>query len=117
MDFQKFAFTDRGWSPQFEKWPAFRARLKVRFDEELTNYGSRVRREVEALGARPARSRYSVKNIEWFALYQIGDWSSTRIEECRSSEKGDESTVLKGIKTAAELLQWKTLRSDRSPAT
>jgi hypothetical protein len=39
--------------------------------------------------------------------------SLVEIEDLRGSDKGDESTVSKGIKAAVDLLDWKELRGRR----
>jgi hypothetical protein len=108
---QRFTFKD-GWSPQSERLSIFRARVNARFKTELTDFETRVRMLIESKGGLPTRRRYSVDNFKWFAQYQLRGMSSVQIENARGSAKGDESTVLKGIKTAAQLVGWNHLRSD-----
>jgi hypothetical protein len=114
VDYEKFVFEDSGWSPQFETWVRFRRGIQARFKEQLIAYEQKVRKLIESRGGQRVRHRYSVKNFEWFALYQLRGMSSVQIEHCRTAAKGDESTVLKGIHTAERLLGWKSLRSDSS---
>ena len=111
VDYEMFSFEDAGWNPQFETWASYRTRVQGRFKTELQTYERKVRKLVESQGGERARRRHSVKNFEWFALYQLCGMSSVQIENARGAETGDESTVLKGIKTAAQLLDWHSLRS------
>lgn len=106
-----FRFEYPGWDPQFERWHVFRRAAVTEFEKQLQAYEKQQRSLMESQGAVRARRRYSIQNLKWFALYQLAGRSTMQILEERPDLKGDPSTVLKGIKTAAELLQWKTLRS------
>jgi hypothetical protein len=116
LDYVRFEFVDVGWGPQFEKWAAFRARVRKRFEEELKAYECYIRSKIESRGGQLARYRYSAVNLEWFALYQLRGLSSTRILKEHESSKSDASTILKGIKTAATVLGWMSLRTE-SPSS
>jgi hypothetical protein len=48
--------------------------------------------------------------MDWFVLFQIGGLSSGAIRRRFAPDTSDASSILRGIKTAARLLQWKTLR-------
>jgi hypothetical protein len=111
VNYEKFTLAEAAWGPQWETWSIYSARVKARFKDELQAYEMRVRTLIESRGGQRARRRYSVNNLEWFVFYQICGMSSVQIENARGGAKGDESTVLKGIKTAAELLSWNHLRS------
>ena len=111
VDYERFTFEDAGWSPQCETWSSDQIDLQKRFKRTLRKYERRVRRLIERRGGRRARLRHSVKNLEWFAYYQLRGMSSVQIAAASDAPEGDASTVLKGIKTAAQLLSWTSLRS------
>jgi len=108
-----FQFRHPGWDPQFQRWPSFRASIRRRFQSELKIYEQRLRSLVESQGAVRARSRFTSENFAWFALYQLGGMSTGRILKQYRDLEGDESTILKGVKTAANLLQWKHIRKGK----
>jgi hypothetical protein len=87
--------------------------MRKQFEKSLGAYEERLRSLVESRGAVRARQRYSVDNFEWFALYQLTKMPSSRILKRRLDLKGDESSILKGVKTAAALLHWQGLRKSR----
>lgn len=108
-----FQFEHAGWNPQLQRWTSFRDSIEKAFQSELKVYEQRSRSLMESQGAIRARRRFSADNFAWFALYQLGSMSAVRILRQRPDLKGDESTILKGVKTAAGLLQWKTIRKAR----
>jgi hypothetical protein len=112
-DNRLFKFEHPGWDPQLERWPKVRAEIREQFKKTLTTFEARLRSLVESRGAVHARRQYSVDNFEWFALYQLAKMSSPRILKQRPDLKGDASTILKGIRAAAELLNWQTPRKSR----
>jgi hypothetical protein len=110
-----FQFEHPGWDPQIQRWTSFRDSIEKRFQRQVQEYEQRLRSAVEAQGAVRARRRFRADHFEWFALYQLGSMSAVRILKGRLDLKGDESTILKGVKTAAGLLQWKSIRKIRRP--
>src|ERR1035438_2156096 len=52
-------------------------------------------------GAERVRCRYGANHFLWFASYQLGGMSPSKILRTCHNLKGDESTILKGVKTAA----------------
>jgi hypothetical protein len=108
-----FTFESDGWDPQFQRWDIFRKSIKEEFQRQLDAYEQRLRSLLESQGAVRARQRYSPNHFAWFALYQLGGLSTVRILQQRPDLKGDASTILKGVKTAACLMQWKHIRKGR----
>ena len=113
VDYEGLSFEDPGWNPQFETLASFRRRLHKRFSQELERYERRIRVLIESQGGRRAQRTFSADNCRWLALYQMRGKSLVEIEDLRGSDKGDESTVSKGIKAAVDLLDWKELRGRR----
>lgn len=109
-DERRFRFEDPGWDPQWERWSDYCASLVGRWKSAVARYEKEMRALVASRGAVPARKRFSSRNFEWFVLYQLGGISSVRILARYDDVEGDESTVLKGVKVAAALLQWGHLR-------
>lgn len=107
---QCFEFRDDGWCPQLQKWATYKSQLLKKFQDATSAYEVRMRTLTESRGADPVPSRYSPANFEWFAMYQLGGVSTVGILKHQPKLSGDESTINKGIKTAAKLLQWKTMR-------
>jgi len=110
---RQFTFKHLGWDPQFERWARFRNAVTKEFQTYLNHYHQRLSSRMESQGALRARRQFSVDNFEWFALYQLGGMSASRILESRLDQKHDESTIMKGVNTAAGLLQWKNPRRVR----
>lgn len=108
-----FTLEHCGWEPQSQTWASFRDIIQREFKRQLGAYEQRLRSLMESQGVVRARHRHSLKHFEWFALYQLGGMSTTRILQRCPDLKGDESTILKGVKTAAGLLQWKNIRKAR----
>ena len=107
---RQFTFRHRDWNPQFERQASFHKSITEQFHASLKAYEERLCFVMESQGAVRARKGHSVDNFEWFALCQLGGMTATEILELRPDLKGDESTILKGVKTAARLLEWKNLR-------
>ena len=110
-----FNFEHPGWDPQFQRWADYRAYVKDLFDKELRSYERRIRTLIESRKAVPTRARYSVHNFEWFALYQFGGLSQSKIAELYTTadETPDLSTIRKGLKAAAALVSWQNLRKGK----
>jgi hypothetical protein len=114
---RQFTFTHDGWDPQFQTLASFRGLFKKQVQSDLDAYVQRLSSLMESQGAVRARKRYRVAHFEWFALYQLGGVSSNLILGQGSSQSGDESTILKGVKAAAGMLQWKNVRKARKART
>ncbi len=63
---------------------------------------------MQSRGAVRVRYSYSEDNLEWLALHQLAGMSATKIlkQFVTLNLGGGESTILKGVKTAATLLHW-----------
>jgi hypothetical protein len=105
-DERLFCFEDPGWDPEFQKWQRYSESIRKQFEQKLTAYEKRVRTLVESRGAIRAHGRFSAVNFEWFVLYQLANMSATKILRKSTRLRGDESTILKGVKIAATLLGW-----------
>jgi hypothetical protein len=105
-----FHFEDPGWDPEFRKWSRYRECIRKEFERKLVDYEKRIRSLVESRGAVRPHGRISEVNFEWFVLYQLAKMSTTKILRKTTCLEGDESTILKGVKTAASLLRWTKLR-------
>jgi hypothetical protein len=110
---REFTFTHAGWDPQFQRLEGFRHSLKKEFQTQLDAYEQRLSSLMELGGAVRARKRYNRVHISWFVLYQLGGMSSVKILHKHPDLKGDESTILKGVKATAHLLQWENVRKAR----
>jgi hypothetical protein len=111
-----FSFQCDGWETQLLTWAAYSRSVRERFEQELREYEAVTRRTAESYGVVRAPYKYSPENLEWFALYQFAGLSSTKIVNRSENENFvDDSTVLKGVKTAAKLLGWDKLRKSSRP--
>ena len=106
---EDFEFSSQRWDVLDVTWPVYSESLRRRFEERLTEYETRVRTLAESRGLVRAQRKHSPKNFEWFALYQFAGLSSKEIAD-QSDVAVDDSTVLKGIKTAKKLISWGDLR-------
>jgi hypothetical protein len=112
-----FRFEDEGWEPQVEKWAKYSSRIRKRFDRDLCAYEVHLRALVESRGAVRARSRYRADHFKWFALYQLGGLSTVKILKGNLlGLQGDESTIRKGVKAAADLRTTQYLATLSPPA-
>jgi hypothetical protein len=103
-----FGFCYQGWEVQLLTWQAYIKSLRQDFEKKLLVYEQETRELAESMGLVQARRQYSPDNLEWFVLYQFAGMTSKIIAD-RYVVEGktlDESTVLKGIKTAAKLIGW-----------
>ena len=112
MNEHRFRFEYRGWDPQQISWVAWNAHVKKRFNKQLQSYEKGMRKYFDSRQAVLARSRYSTRNFEYFVLFQFGSLSVQQIAEKYTAEHKapDLSTIYKGVKTAAALLDWHTVR-------
>lgn len=110
-----FEFRNQWWDVQLLTWPVYRQQLRKNFETNLLQYEKQTREFAESEGLVRTRKKYSLQNLEWFVLYQFGSMSSKAIAD-RDAGKGnplDESTVLRGIKAAARLIDWNSLRQPK----
>lgn len=112
---EEFTFKHQLWDVQLLPWPHYRRSLLKDFERAVAEYEQKTRESAEALGLIRAPAKYSPVNLEWFALYQFAGMSSTEIAD-RAHGDADESAVLKGIKAAAKLIAWESLRKSRQSA-
>ena len=107
-----FEFRYQGWEMRLLTWSDYSESVQRLFEAKLLEYERATRELAESLGMVRARRKYSPDNFDWFVLYQFAGRSSTEIAErwARNLKAVDESTVLKGIKAAAKLIEWRHLR-------
>jgi hypothetical protein len=110
---EPFHFHCEGWETELLTWLRYRKSVRQRFEEQLLQYEKKTRELAESCGLVLAQLKYSPANFEWFVLYQFAGLSSTKIadERSRTHAAVDESTVLKGVKTAAKLIGWDRIRN------
>ena len=114
---ERFEFDFGGGEMQLQTWAAYSKSVRERFEQRLAEYETECRQLAVSKGLVLAPRQHSPSNIEWFVLYQFAGMSSTQIvKQIRPSNRDvDESAVLKGIKTAAKLVAWDSLRKSRNP--
>lgn len=113
---EAFELRCEGWETELLTWLTYSKSVRERFEERLLQYEKSTRTLAESCGLVRARRTYSPDNLDWFVLYQFAGLPSTAIVDKwarRKPDGVDESTVLKGIKTAARLLAWDRLRAPR----
>lgn len=110
---ERFHFEFHGWEMQLLTWAKYRETLQTAFERELAEYEGASRKLAESRGLVRAPHKYSPSNFDWFVLYQFAGLSSPQIVRriAREDPNIDESTVLKGVKTAAKLIGWDHLRT------
>jgi hypothetical protein len=115
---EPFGFANRGWDIRSETWADFNKSLRSRFEVQLRAYEERIRQLAESGGLELAQKKYSPANLKWFVLYQFAGLSSTQIaNKCtRSGRVLEDSTILKGVKAARDLIEWGQLRRQKSRA-
>jgi hypothetical protein len=104
-----FEFRYHSWDVQSLSWADYRRGLRAAVEQTAAEYERKARETAVAHGLVRARLKYSPVNLEWFVLYQFAGKSSRKIADL-TDNAADESTVLKGIKAAAELVGWDHLR-------
>ncbi len=112
---EPFKFDCKGWEMQLLTWADYSRSLRERFEERLEEYQTASRKLAESRGLIRAPHKYSPDNLEWFVLYQFEGLSSKEIADRsdvakRRKRAPDESTILKGVKAAAGLIGWDSLR-------
>ncbi len=107
-----FKFDCEGWEMQLLTWAAYSQFVRDRFESRLKEYEKASRKLAESRGLVRAPHKYSPVNFEWFVLYQFAGLTSTGIvSRPEASAKGEsEDAILKGVKAAARLIGWDSLR-------
>jgi hypothetical protein len=109
---KEFEFRYQAWDVQLLRWPVYRTSLVANFEKAVAEYERKTRENAEQHGLIRVPHKFSLDNLEWFALYQFAGMSSKKIAD-RSRGTVDESTVLKGVKAAAKLVGWDSLRQPK----
>ena len=76
-----FTFVCEGWETTLLPWPAYRDSVRRRFEEKLSDYEKETRALAKSQGLVRAQRKYSLKNLEWFVLYQFAGNSSKTIAD------------------------------------
>lgn len=107
-----FQFDCEGWEMQLLTWAAYSKSVRERFEQKLAEYEAASRKLADLRGLVHAPQKYSPSNFDWFVLYQFAGLPSTQIVKRIAPQNPsiDESTVLKGVKAAAKLAGWDSLR-------
>jgi hypothetical protein len=93
-------------------WAAYSRSVRERFEHYLAEYEAASRKLAGSRGLVRAPHKYSPENLEWFVLYQFAWLSSKAIADRPDNtlKAASESAILKGVKTAARLIGWDSLR-------
>jgi hypothetical protein len=112
---EPFEFHAAAWELELQSWPAYRESVRSEFETKLAEYRKIAHDRAKLRGLVETPHKYSPENLEWFVWYQLAGLSSTEIAK-RSKHKDsvDESTVLKGIKAAAKLVGWASMRASNA---
>jgi len=102
---KRFKFSHPGWETRLFKWDTYRDMVRQELDKKLSQYEQQTRILVQSQRLVRTRRQYSPKNIEWFVLKRLAGMSSTKIAN-QDDMHPDDSTVLRGVKAAEELLGW-----------
>ena len=107
-----FEFQYPGWETELLTWARYNQSIRERFYQELLQYEKRTRKLAESCGLVRAQQKYSPANFEWFVLHEFAGMSSTQIarDKIVGQRADPDSTILKGIKAAAKLVDWGSLR-------
>lgn len=109
---EPFGFDCEGWEMQLLTWAAYSSSVRDRFESHLAEYEKASRKLAESRGLVHAPHKYSPVNLDWFVHYQFEGLSSTEIANRPDIAAAGvaEDTILKGVKTAARLIGWDSLR-------
>ena len=112
---EPFDFRFRPWDVQIQSLQEYSSETLKQFRLELAAYQAKCREFAESQGLVRVQSKYSPDSLEWFVRYQFAGESSKEIADnwVEKHEAVDDSTVLKGIKAVAKLIQWSGLRPAR----
>jgi hypothetical protein len=113
----RFLFELQGWEMQLLTWADYRQFARKEFDRKLGEYEAACRKLAESRGMVRVPRKYKPTHLDWFVLYQFGGLPAAEITRRDGSYKStDESTVPKGIKSAAKLVGWGRLRPRKGTA-
>ena len=109
---EPFKFDCEGWEMQLRTWAEYSQSVRKRFEQKLADYETTSRNLAESHGLVRAPHKYSSENLDWFVLYQFAGLSAPKIARRigRKEPNVANSGVLKGVKAAAKLIGWKSLR-------
>ena len=109
---EPFKFDCEGWEMQLLTWMDYSRSVRERFEQHLAEYEAASRTLAESRGLVRAPHKYSPVNLDYFVLYQFAGLSSASIagRSDAPSEGENEDTILKGVKAAARLIGWDSLR-------
>jgi hypothetical protein len=104
----------KGWEMELTPWAEYRKAVIA--EVRLKEYQRTAFKNATSNCVIRTPRTYSALNLDWFVLYQLAGMSSVAILKrySRTESDGDESTVLKGVKAAAKLLGWGSLRGPAS---
>lgn len=114
---EPFKLDYMGWEMQLHTWADYSQSVRERFEQHLAEYEVASRMLAESRGLVRAPHKYSLKNLEWFVLYQFKGQTAAKIagRDGVSAKGENESTILKGVKAAARLIGWDSLRPKTGP--
>jgi hypothetical protein len=92
------------WNPQTQTWAEYNKEVIYWFKQELCQYKQKIRALAKQRKGVRVQSRYSSDDFKYFALYRFRGMSPEKIFQ-HLKQGGDPSTVRKGIKAAAKMLQ------------
>jgi hypothetical protein len=109
-----FEFSSARWEPEVVSWAQYSLHMRRTFEIALRSYEKEVREKTTALGRVPVQARYSQEDLDWLILYQFRGLTSVQIANliAKSTAPSDASTILKGVKAAARLVGWTSLRQN-----
>jgi len=109
---EPFKFDCEGWEMQLRTWAEYSLSVRKRFEKHLAEYEGESRKLAESCGLVRAPHKYSPDNLKWFVLFQFAGLSPKRIADRPDNtlKPANEDTILKGVKAAARLIGWESLR-------
>ena len=107
-----FKFDCEGWEMQLLTWANYSRSVRDRFEKYLAEYEAAGRELAKSRGLVRAPHKYSPANLEWFVLFQFVGLSPKGIADRPDAPRDgeNEDTILKGVKAAARLISWESLR-------
>lgn len=114
---EEFTFRYQPWRPGLSSWTEYRDSLQREFEKVSSEYKAKVRKSAESSGMRPARRTYSARDIRWLALHEFSGLSCSEIARREfAGALGSTQRVRKGVKAAADLIDWGRPRPETTPA-
>ena len=101
-----FTFAYNGWELQSFTWPVYCESVRRQFESALADYEKSARLLAQSEGLRRSPRNHSPINFDWFVLYQFAGMASTEIASRPEYVKYDPTTIMKGVKVAANLIGW-----------